>query len=98
MNVSLTLLVCQEVLLLDADNSIEHILVVPLGSGEEGGEEGREKCEVWYSCDCTRVTHLPWLKCQSSLCRALSPREAVRCKSHDKPQDNHMTTRWYLVP
>ena len=42
MNVSLTLLVCQEVLLLDADNSIEHILVVPLGRGEEGrGGRGR---------------------------------------------------------
>ena len=77
---SLTLLACQEVLLSDADNSIEHILVVPLGRGEEKvGWVGGEKCEVWYSCpnDCTRVTHLPWLKCQSSLCRALSPRETV---------------------
>ena len=38
---SLTLLACQEVLLSDADNSIEHILVMPLGRGEEnvGGEE-----------------------------------------------------------
>ena len=36
-----TLLVCQEVLLLDADSSIGRILVVPLGGGGGGKEEVR---------------------------------------------------------